>query len=221
MDDGFNPEFVETALFDGVFEIPRLERPERLIVPKQIVPFSARERAVKAEAFVSFYEYDTIFGEVVRQPNRFVDDFSRFLGVITPDCSLYVDSPLAVQIGNVYRNRAIGYFLQSHGLYIVPSVRWGDERSYTTEVLPERIAFAGLPKHSIYSIGTYGCCKSKDEQVHLRNGLCAMIDELAPEIVLVYGSMPDSVFHGLLDLTRFVQFPDWTTLKRGKSHGNE
>ncbi len=55
----------------------------------------------------------------------------------------------------------------------------------------------------------------------MRNGLRAMIDELEPEIVLIYGAMPDSVFHGLLDLTRFVQFPDWTTLKRGKSHGNE
>ena len=221
MDDGFNPEFVETAFFDGVFEIPSLKCPERFIVPKQIVPFSARERAPKTTAFVSFYEYDNIFGEVIKHPDRFVDDFSRFQGVITPDCSLYVDSPLAVQIGNVYRSRAIGYYFQKHGLYTVPNVRWGDERSYTTEVLPERIAFAGLPKHSIYSVGTFGCCKSKEERFHLRNGLRAMIDELEPEIVLIYGAMADSVFHGLLDLTRFVQFPDWTTLKRGKSHGNE
>ena len=53
MDDGFNPEFVETAFFDGVFEIPSLEHPERFIVPKQIVPFSARERAEKTTAFVT------------------------------------------------------------------------------------------------------------------------------------------------------------------------
>ena len=221
MDDGFNPEFVETAFFDGVFEMPLLERPKQLVIPKQIVPFSARERANKTDTIVSFYEYDSIFGDVVKRPELYVDDFKRYMGIITPDCSVYVDSPLAVQIANVYRNRAIGYYYQNKGLYTIPNVRWGDERSYTTEVLPEKIAFMGLLKQSIYSVGTYGCCKTAEERFHLRNGLLAMIEELEPEIILIYGAMPDTVFHDLIGLTRFVQFPDWTTLKRGKCHGNE
>lgn len=35
------------------------------------------------------------------------------------DCSLYCDAPLAVQIANVYRNRAIGYYYQSKGAYVI------------------------------------------------------------------------------------------------------
>ena len=53
-------------------------------------------------------------------------------------------------------NRAVGCYLQSHGVYVIPNVRWGDERSYTTVELPEKFAFLGVPKNSIVSIGTYG-----------------------------------------------------------------
>jgi len=37
----------------------------------------------------------------------------------------------------MYRNRAVGYWLQSNGIDIVPNVRWSDERSYS-------FAFEGL-----------------------------------------------------------------------------
>ena len=215
MDDGFNPEFVETAFFDGVLEIPVITRPEKITVPEHMVPFTVRERSDAASSFVVFYEYDNTFGSILKDPDQYIADLKRFLGVVTLDNSVYVDSPLAVQIANVYRSRAIGHYLQRNGIYVVPNVRWGDERSYTTAVLPEKYAFLGLPKHGIYSVGTYGCCKTAEERHHLRHGLISMIEELEPEIVLIYGAMPDSIFHGLTSLTNFIQFPDWTTLKKG------
>ena len=65
--------------------------------------------------------------------------------------------PLAIQITNIYRNRAIGYCFQKHGVYVIPCVRWGDERTYTTKFLPEEIAFLGVEKHSIEIVETeYG-----------------------------------------------------------------
>lgn len=111
-------------------------------------------------------------------------------------------------------NRAVAYNLQQNGIYVIPNVRWGDERTFTTEILPEKVAFLGIPKHSIVSIGTYGCVKSREEQKMFRAGLIAMLNELEPEIVLVYGSMPDFIFSDLLDRTQFVRFPDWISCKK-------
>ncbi len=123
--------------------------------------------------------------------------------------------PLCLQIANIYMNRAIGHHLQQQGLYVVPNIRWGDERTYTTSVLPEKVAFLGVEKHSIVSIGTYGCVRGEENRHHFRNGLIAMLDELEPEIVLVYGSMPKGIFQELETRTRFVQYPDWiTSMKR-------
>ena len=43
-----------------------------------------------------------------------------------------------------------------------------------------------------------------------------MLDELEPEVFLVYGAMPDTIFHGLQERTRFIQYLDWISRVRHK-----
>lgn len=73
-----------------------------------------------------------------------------------------------------------------------------------------------MDKHSIVSVGTYGQIRTAESKRYFREGLIAMLDELEPEVVLVYGSMPNKIFGDLKGRTRFVQFDDWTT--RMKKH---
>lgn len=42
-----------------------------------------------------------------------------------------------------------------------------------------------------------------------------MLDELEPAIVLVYGGMPDDVFKEFQGRTKFIQFTDWISKKKG------
>ena len=218
IDDGFSSELISTASFAGSLEIPILEKPEEVIMPEILVPFSKRNRAIPSKSFVCFYENDIYFRDVLTATSDYIDELKQFAGVISPDCSLYWDMPLCLQIANIYMNRAVAYHLQQNGVYVIPNVRWGDERTFTTEILPEKVAFLGIPKRSIVSVGTYGCVKSREEQKMFRAGLIAMLDELEPEIVLVYGSMPNFIFYDLLDRTQFVRFPDWISYKKGGLH---
>ena len=132
-DEGFNLELVETAFFDGILEIPRIEPPEKIIIPPSMIPYSKRDRSKDFSECVVFYEHDINFSDIVRNTKDFVEDLLRFSAVVTPDNSLYRDAPLLAQMANVYRNRAIGHFLQKNGAYVITNVRWGDERSYSTE----------------------------------------------------------------------------------------
>ena len=43
-----------------------------------------------------------------------------------------------------------------------------------------------------------------------------MLNELEPEVVLVYGSMPDKIFADLKGKAEFIQYPDWTTRMKKK-----
>ena len=217
IDDGFNPELVSGALFEGILEIPQIKRPDKIIIPSALIPFSQRNRSDNYKEFVHFYEHDKNFATVLTAAQEHLDCLTQFRGVISPDCSLYRDMPLVLQIANTYMNRAIGHYLQSKGLYVIPNIRWGDERSYTTIELPEKFAFLGVPKRSIVSIGTYGCIKSKENKIYFTEGLEAMLDELEPEVVLVYGGMPDSIFTKVKDRTKFVHYPDWTSLQKRRS----
>lgn len=99
--------------------------------------------------------------------------------------------------------------MQKQGLYVIPNIRWGDERTYTDQLLGEKVAFQGVDKHSIVAVGTYGQIKSADSKRYFREGLLAMLDELEPKVVLVYGPMPNKLFGDLFDRTHFVQYPDW------------
>jgi len=170
VDEGFRVSLVETAFFDGKFEIPHIDAPKDIIIPEGMVPFSLRKRSQDKSDFVCFYEYDINFREILTNTEEYVDDLKMFPGIVTPDCSLYLDAPLCVQIADIYLNRAVGYYLSQQGIYVIPNIRWGDERTYKVDFLGEKVAFQGVDKHSIVSIGTYGQIRSAESKRYFREG---------------------------------------------------
>ena len=216
INDGFNPELAEGASFKGIFEFPVIEPPGEIKFPKYLIPFSERDRAeYPLETFIMFYEHDNKFADIIKNPEKYINDLSRFAGVISPDNSLFRDIPLACQICNIYRNRLIGSYLQRHGIPVIGNCRWGDRRTYSTDVFNEPVSFIGLPTESIVSIGTYGCIRGALDKKQFKCGLEAMLDYLKPKTVIVYGSMPDTVFGELKDRTKFINFKDWTSVCHG------
>ncbi|MDO5296751.1 MAG: DUF4417 domain-containing protein [bacterium] len=214
--DGFAPELIDGAKLEGYFDIPCLERPKEFITPQRLIPFSQRGRSQDCSEFVAFYEYDVNFAGLIRQPELYSEDLGKFAGLITPDCSLYRDMPMETQIINTYRSRMVGYHCQQRGMYVIPNVRWSDERSYTTCVWPVKFAFLGIPQYSIVAVSTYGCIKKRDDKYYFKQGLQAMLEELKPVIVLVYGAMPKPIFAEFEDLASFKPFPNWISLQKGK-----
>lgn len=219
IDDGFQPELVKNARFEGIFEIPVIDKPKKMFIPDGITPFSRRNEVPTENEAIGFFEMDPMFADVLRNPQAYIEELKKFPVVISPDCSLYRDAPLAVQIANVYKKNAITHYWQSMGVGMTPLVRWGSRDTYTTDVLPEPIAFAGIPHNSIIVISTYGCIKSKDDKYHFAAGLEACLQTLTPKIVLVHGAMPEKVFGPYLKYAKFHNYPDWITRKKGGKHG--
>lgn len=214
IDDGMNPELVSGTSFDGILEIPIIQKPNELIIPVGITPFSKRSRIQNKKEAIGFNEHDGEFADFLATPYAYVEELKKHI-VISPDCSLYRNAPLAAQITNIYRNRAIGVFLQRHGTYVIPQVRWGNEQTYTTRVFHERIAFLGIEQESIVAIGTYGCIDGFENEYHFEAGLDAMLQTLHPKIVLVYGARPEKIFLQYSKYTHFVYYPDWITRMKG------
>lgn len=220
IDDGFQPELVKNARFEGVFEIPVIDEPKKIFIPSGITPFSRRNEAPTDNEAIGFFEMDPMFADVLRNPQAYVEELKKFPTVISPDCSLYRDAPLTVQIANVYKKNAITHYWQSQGVGMTPLVRWGSRNTYTTDVLPEPIAFAGIPHNSIIVVSTYGCIKSRFDKYHFEAGFGACMQTLTPKIVLVYGAMPKKIFGPYLKYAKFHNYPDWITRKKGGDNGN-
>lgn len=213
IDDGMSPELVYGARFDGDLEIPVIEIDDSIQIPKRLVPLSHISDYEDGDA-VCFYEHDIKFSNVLMNPKKYLDVF-RGKTIISPDCSLYRNAPLAVQIANVYKSRALGSYFQRNGAKVIPNVRWGSKWTFTSEILPESVAFLGIEQGSIVSIGTYGCCKGKDNQSVFVEGLKNMLKKIKPKVVLVYGAMPPSIFNRFEDIAKFVHYPDWISYRKG------
>ncbi|MCD8293811.1 MAG: DUF4417 domain-containing protein [Clostridia bacterium] len=217
VDDGMSSRLIEGADIDGPWGFPIIKKPSQYIIPKNIVPFSRRSKASHEDA-ICFHEYDPVFADVLIHPENYVDEFKgRF--ILSPDFSLYRNAPFAAQIINVYRNRAIGAYFQNNGVHVIPLIRWGNSLTYSiSAAVSEKVAFLGIEKHSICAISTYGCIRSKEDREEFKAGLKAMLETLEPEIVLVYGSMPDEVFKDFKDSTIFICYPDWIAKNHGGNH---
>ena len=61
IDDGCNPELVAGARFDGIFEIPIIEKPKKIISPESIVPFSERNKVTDYNVAIGYNEMDVNF----------------------------------------------------------------------------------------------------------------------------------------------------------------
>lgn len=216
IDDGFAPELVRDAVFDGVWEMPVIYKERLLRPPLQMRPFSHRGVTAMPDEYICFYEHDKKFARFLENAVACLDSIRKFAGIVSPDCSLYRDMPLVLQAMNTYLNRALGHFLQRNGMKVIPNIRWGDERSYLgISGRLEPFAFKGVECGSVVSIGTYGCIKGEENRFFFKDGLGRMLNTVSPEKVLVYGRMPSDLFGEFAEHVEFIRYEDWTTIRKG------
>jgi hypothetical protein len=164
-------------LFDGddVFGIPSLlARPVDVTSVPRWLAWSERGRRSDGSGlhfFVDDYRFETVW----RTPYRYVDVLGH-APVAGFDFSTFTDWPIALQVWNTYRNRWLCRWFQERGIAVVPTIGWGDFRSYA-------FAFAGVPRGVSVAISTTGCLKAQWFEAGYRE----MVRRIEPATVLVFG----------------------------------
>lgn len=213
IDDGYSSYLVEGATFVGKYQIPELSKHKTIIIPKDMIPFDKRNVIKEKDLAIDFYMHDVAFKQILTSTSKYLNELSKYKAVISPDCSLYRDMPLCLQITNTYMNRAVGFYFQKNGIYVIPNVRWGDERSF-------EFCFDGLPINDIVCISTHGCIRGYENKYYFKLGLEQMLKILKPQVVLVYGPMPDEVFSEFINETKFIHYESYISkVKGGKYNG--
>lgn len=166
---------------DGEYDIPML-LPTHIDnlkdIPLQGFNFALKEKNPE-NIGVHFFLHDYQFERVWNYPDRYTELLSKFAFVLSPDFSPYADSPRAIQIYNVYRNRWCARYWQEYGMKVIPTITWAgsDSLSY---------CLSGVPKHSTIAISTMGEGRwAKWES--LRRNWDYIMQTLEPDVVLLYG----------------------------------
>lgn len=162
-------------------------------VPARLAPWNSRyahehpDPGCALHFFLDDYRFETTWSRPAQTLSR-----ARAYGcALTPDFSLWLEMPPAMQLWQTYRNRWVGAHWQAHGVAIIPTVSWAGEASHD-------FAFAGIPYRATVAVSTVGC-----REETFRAGWDAMLDRLDPAHVLVYGRMLPCMAGTATTITRY------------------
>ncbi|MBD5146616.1 MAG: DUF4417 domain-containing protein [Ruminococcus sp.] len=177
-----------------------------------------KDNGAHANRMVHFFLYDYLFESLWKNPEPFVEDLSKYLGVMTPDFSMYIEMPAAVQLYNTFRNRWCGAYLKTKGLRVVPTINWGTEESFD-------FCFAGVPKGSAVAVSTYmfHAHNNHAEQKDLfMRGYQEMLRQIEPEHIICYSEpfkeMTGNIIYVDYDLSSWKHMNDDIVKDSGIKH---
>ena len=133
----------------------------------------------RSNTIIDLFNNDDVLNSLWNNPIKYVTKFDGFMGVLSPDYSVYPNMSKYLINYNVYKSRYIGAFYQSFGINIIPTISWAKEDSYD-------VCFSGVEKESVVAISTLGTSNAKE---CFLNGFNEMKRRLKPSVIIVLGKI--------------------------------
>ena len=154
-----------------------------------------------------FFTYDWKFESVYEKATEELEKLKQYYCLLSPDFSIFTNMPLALQIESVFKNRWCGAFWQSKGLKVIPTVSWGDEKSFD-------FCFDGIEQGSTVFVCTY---YRENDELSFMTGYNEMIKRIKPNLVLCYDEPFDAMpAENKTNLAKTPQFPRFLSNSRLK-----
>lgn len=187
--DAYNLDYLDRELLsDDFWEMPIIENNHFL--SDEFIGFNYAKTSKRKDVGIHFYIDDYQFERIWSEPEKYIPILKEYQCMISPDFSLYCEMPMPMKIWNTYRNRWLGQFYQSHGIKVIPNVRWDSPETY-------EFCFRGIPKGSIISVSTVSLTKDKELREMWKDGMQECIERIEPEKILLYGTQIEFDFKGI------------------------
>ncbi len=181
--DAYNLDIIDfNTLSNDFWQMPIINNDN--CIPSDLIGFNYAKSSDKKNTGIHFYLDDYQFERVWNNPQEYIEILKQYECILSPDFSLYLDMPIPMKIWNIYRSRQIGQFYQSQGIKVIPTLSWAEKETF-------EFAFKGIPKGSVVSVSTVGVKRNKEAFQIWKDGMDAMINEIQPSTILVYGGELD------------------------------
>ena len=181
--DTYNLDLIDSErLTNDFWQIPIIENDN--YIPDDLIGFNYAKTSENKKCGIHFYLDDYQFERIWNSPDEYTEILAEYECILSPDFSLYLDMPMPMKIWNIYRSRQIGQYYQSLGIKVIPTISWAEKETF-------EFAFKGIPKGSIVSISTIGVKRDTEAMKIWADGMDAMINEIQPKTILVYGGKLD------------------------------
>ena len=188
----------------GFYGIPEM-LPTQTVGDKMLRFMDWKEIDNPQDYIAHFYYDDYKFISAWREPDKYVERLKQFKAVVSPDFSLYIDFPRALQLLSCYRRQWCGAYWQSLGIDVIPDVVCGDKESFA-------YCFDGIPKGGTVAVSSVGVKRDNEWNNKsgdmFKAGYDEMMKRLEPTTILFYGDMIDGLEGNI------IQIPSYYAQKR-------
>ena len=176
-----NPLFIRSGFKkSGFYELPALSRVNLKEQNIKMIPFSKTKSndTVEHRSYgVHFFEDDYRFQSVYNNPEKSLSKLSQYAFLCTPDYSTYTDMNIWRQLESVAHSRWVGAFWQSHGLTVIPTISWSEDKSF-------QFCFDSIESGSDVAVSTIGCKHNKEAFLY---GYDTMLEIINPNKIFCIG----------------------------------
>lgn len=176
-----------------------------------------RDDKTNYDKTIHFFTYDWKFESVYNNPEQELEKLKQYKYLLSPDFSIFTNMPLALQIESIFKNRWCGAYWQSKGLKVIPTVSWGDKRSFD-------FCFDGIEQGSVVAVCTY---YRENCEREFMLGYNEMLKRIKPSKIICYDepfkAMTGDVIEFLpttYEWTKSLSWQDQIQFKWEKHHRN-
>lgn len=166
----------------GMYDIPRISVAQLPYIDGW-TPLNDLSKPYTKSMGVHMYVDDYRINRLWAHPDRYLPILQRAGVVLSPDFSLYVDTPAALNIYNHYRKHWLGAYWQRNGITVIPTICWADDASFAW-------CFDGEPEGGTVSVSSVGTQRYADTKQAFLRGYDAMMERLQPETIVFFGKVP-------------------------------
>ena len=187
--DYYNLDLVDIEKSTNNFwQMPIIKKED--FIPSDLIGFNYAKTSKEKNVGIHFYLDDYQFERIWNDPGEYIDILKEYDCILSPDFSLYLDMPMPMKIWNVFRSRQIGNYYQQQGIKVIPTIQWAEKETYS-------FCFEGIEEGSVVSVSTIGVKRNKEALQIWKDGMDAMIEEIKPSTIIVYGGEVDYNYRGI------------------------
>ena len=167
------------------------------------------ERSGNVNYGVHFFLDDYQFNRLWHNPDKYMPLLAKFRCVLSPDFSLYLDYPKAIQIYKHYQKHWLGRYMQDRGIKVIPTICWSDKESY-------RWCFDGEPRDSVVAVSSIGTQRNNKSKQLFLEGYAEMLKRLKPTKVLFWGNIPAELDRSIIVPMGYIMDEKFKSMRIGK-----
>lgn len=194
----FGLEYCIGATFRGKYGIP-LIRSYKDIIPQSYVTFGEMGKMGNGKTCVTFFNHDYVLERFWRAPEKYLPVLATYKFAAEPDFSIKVNTPLAMQIANTYRNHVLAHKMHEYGIHVIPSMSWSTPQSY-------EFCFDAHERGGVVMISTIGIYNDERSFMYFKRGFSEMLNRISPDSLIVIGEVNEKLTRlipGQLDVHHF------------------